>query len=49
MVRTQCLHCHGWDSIPGRELRSHKLRGVAKKEYVAEGQETGAQILGFAI
>ena len=32
VVGTQCFHCHGWDSIPGRGLRSHKLHGVAENE-----------------
>ena len=31
MVRTRCHHCCGLDSIPTRELRSHKLRGAANK------------------
>ena len=30
-------------------IRDIFVIGVAKKEYVAERQETGAQILGFAI
>ena len=32
LARTWCLHCWGPGSIPGRELRSHKLRGAAKKQ-----------------
>ena len=31
MVRTWRFHCQGLDSIPGRELRSHKLCGAAIK------------------
>ena len=30
MVRTLHFHCRGLKSIAGRELRSHKQRGVAR-------------------
>ena len=32
VLRIQCFHCHGLGSIPGQELRSHKLCGAAKKK-----------------
>ena len=32
MFETLCSHCRGTGSIPGWELRSHMLHGVAKKK-----------------
>ena len=34
MVSTWCFHCWGQGSIPGRELRSPKPGGVAKKKKI---------------
>ena len=32
VVKTWCFHYDGLGSIPGRELRSHKPSGAAKKK-----------------